>query len=78
MGSQWGITEELLAQLVEQADAARQGTTVGFAKKGYKPKLHRIPRPHDDRSAQRRVATVEDMESIFGAPGLPPEAMNGA
>ena len=74
-GASWGLTEELLASLIEVTDTARLGTTVGFAQKGQKrlKPLH-IKRPSDKhrRDQPRRMSPAEAF-AYLGAKYVPKE-----
>lgn len=74
----WGLTEELLASLIEVTDTARLGTTVGFAQKGHKrPKPVHISRPSDRyrKDQPRRMGPAEALAQL-GAKRLPKEGVD--
>lgn len=74
-GALWGLTEELLASLIEVTDTARLGTTVGFPRKGQRPpKPIRIKRPSDKhRKDQPRRMSPAEAFRYLGAKYVPKE-----
>lgn len=70
-GAEWGLTQELLAGLIEVVDAGSWRAVSPYMKKNAKPKLLHVPRPHEESPrTERRQATPEDLVELLGPPGV--------
>lgn len=70
--AEWGVSDYLLATLIEVTDAVSWRPVMPHAKKGWKPpKPIEVPRPAlgaagEPKKKKRRKATSEDLARMFG------------
>jgi hypothetical protein len=73
----WGVSEHLLASLIEVVDAVSWRPVLPHVKRGWKqPKAVQVPRPHQQERSRRRRATSEDLKRIFGGGAYRPREVS--
>lgn len=68
LGSDWGITEELLAKIIEIIDLGNRQFVMANVKKGTRiPDPIRIPRPGELKKSRRTASANEIVELLGGS-----------